>query len=446
MKNKSSPFKFAPFSKKQLKVLTWWMKGSPVRDKDAIICDGSVRAGKTLVMSLSYVIWAMENFNFCNFGMAGKTIGSFRRNVLFLLKIILRLRGYKIKDKRSDNLLVVRRRKTDKVNYFYMFGGKDESSQDLVQGITCGGFFFDEVTLMPESFVNQAVARCSVDGAKLWFNCNPDGPYHWFKINWIDKLVEKNAFHLHFIMDDNPSLTEKTRNRYKRMFSGVFFKRYILGLWVIAEGIIFDMFDEEKHKVLTQERKYTKFYVSCDYGTHNATVFLLWGLYKGKWYCIDEYYYSGREQEKQKTDEQYYQDLDKFINGKRVKAIIIDPSAASFIACIKTHGIYKVKKAKNDVLEGIRNVGTALSELMILFNDVCINTFKEFFSYVWDAKASQHGEDKPIKKMDHAMDAVRYFVNTIIFKNNVVNYNKEIYNKGLGINNKTPYKKGGTVF
>lgn len=165
---KKAVIKFSPFSKKQKKVLTWWLPASPVHDKDGIIADGAIRSGKTISMSLSFSLWAMENFNGQNFGMCGKTIGSFRRNVLFWLKLMLKSRGYKTEDKRADNLLIVT--KGDKTNYFYIFGGKDESSQDLIQGITLAGVFFDEVALMPESFVNQATGRCSVEGSKFWLN------------------------------------------------------------------------------------------------------------------------------------------------------------------------------------------------------------------------------------------------------------------------------------
>ncbi|WIF95034.1 PBSX family phage terminase large subunit [Caminicella sporogenes] len=415
MKIKIAPFKFKPFSLKQKKVLTWWMDESSVKDKDAIICDGSVRAGKTVVMSLSFVIWAMETFNQENLAMAGKTIGSLRRNVIGPLKKMLKSRGYKYQDKRADNLLIIK--KGNKVNYFYLFGGKDESSQDLIQGITLAGMFFDEVALMPESFVNQATARCSVEGAKLWFNCNPEGPYHWFKIEWLDKLEEKNAIHIHFTMDDNPSLSEKVKERYRRMYSGVFFKRYILGLWVVAEGLIYDMFSEEKHVKPTIEREYLKYYISIDYGTYNVTAFGLWGLCTdGKWYKIKEYYYDGRNSGKQKTDEEYYKDLEKFAGDLKIQRIIIDPSAASFIACIKKHGRFKVKKADNSVLDGIRNVSTALEQELIYYNDCCKETFKEIHSYTWDEKAIERGEDKPKKENDHHMDADRYFVRTVIFK------------------------------
>lgn len=437
-------FKFSPFSIKQKKVLTWWLPNSPVKDKDGIIADGSIRSGKTISMSLSFVMWAMENFNYQNFGMCGKTIGSFRRNVLFLLKLMLRARKYKVEDLRSDNLLVVYKNGIE--NYFYIFGGKDERSQDLIQGITLAGVLFDEVALMPESFVNQATGRCSVDGSKFWFNCNPDGPYHWFKLNWIDKIKEKNLIYLHFTMDDNLSLSEKIKARYRGMYSGVFFKRYILGLWVMAEGIIYDMFNEDVHKVPTMHRAYIEYYVSCDYGTQNPTTFGLWGHFKGKWYKVKEYYYSGRDKEKQKTDEEFYQDLEKFIGDLEIKSVIVDPSAASFITTIRKHDKYKVRKAKNDVLDGIRNVSTALNKELILFNDCCINTFKEYFSYIWDSKAAQIGEDKPVKKNDHTCDSDRYFVNTILFNGSNKPYANQVYEKGKGVAKPNPYKKGGTVF
>ncbi|MCM1564912.1 MAG: PBSX family phage terminase large subunit [Dehalobacter sp.] len=413
-KIKRAVFKFHPFSLKQKKVLTWWCDDSPVKDKDGIIADGAIRSGKTISMALSFVMWAMYQFNDQNFGMCGKTIGSFRRNVVFWLKIILRCRGYRVEDKRADNLLIVYR--GDKVNFFYIFGGKDERSQDLIQGITLAGILFDEVALMPESFVKQGTGRCSVEGSKFWFNCNPQGPYHWFKLEWIDKRKEKNLLYLHFTMDDNLSLSEKMKDRYRRMYAGVFFKRYILGLWVMAEGIIYDMFNEDAHKVPTTDRAYTEFYVCGDYGTQNPTTFGLWGKSSGKWYKVKEYYYSGRDQGKQKTDEEFYQDLDKFIGNIKVRAVIVDPSAASFIATIKKHDKFRVKPAKNDVLEGIRNVATALNNMMIFYNDCCINTFREFYSYIWDDKAAERGEDKPSKQNDHCMDGDRYFVNTILFR------------------------------
>lgn len=409
-------FHFSPFSRKQNQVLTWWCEDSPVHDKDGIIADGAIRSGKTISMSLSFVMWAMHTFNGQNFAMCGKTIGSFRRNVLFWLKLMLKSRGYSVTDRRADNLILIR--KGDAENYFYIFGGKDERSQDLIQGITLAGVFFDEVALMPESFVNQATGRCSVEGSKFWFNCNPDGPYHWFKLNWIDKRKEKQLLYLHFTMDDNLSLSEKIKIRYRNMYTGVFYKRYILGLWAMAEGIIYDMFSEAQHvkdpslfeNLLLDSNRY----VSCDYGTQNATVFLLWEKgTDGVWYCTKEYYYSGREEGKQKTDAEYADDLENWLDKMEIRAIIVDPAAASFIAELRKRG-FKIIKAKNDVEDGIRLVATKLNLQKIVFSTTCINTIKEFASYIWDKKAAENGEDKPVKQYDHAMDAVRYFVYTIL--------------------------------
>lgn len=411
-KKKPAPFKFKPFSKKQLKVLNWWTDSSPYKEKDGIICDGSVRAGKTVVMSLSFVMWAMETFDDENLGMAGKTIGSFRRNVVRPLKRMLKSRSYKVKDHRADNMLAITYKGV--TNFFYVFGGKDEGSQDLIQGVTLAGMFFDEVALMPESFVNQATARCSVDGSKLWFNCNPEGPYHWFKTDYLDQLDQKNMIHLHFTMDDNLSLSERVKERYKRMYSGVFFQRFILGLWVLAEGIVYDMFNKSKHVVKTRDRPYEKYYVSIDYGTQNPTAFGLWGLFDGTWYKVKEYHHSGRDGE-QKTDKEYSQDLKEFVGDLKVTYVIVDPSAASFKAQLKEDG-FRVKDAINDVVNGIRNVATALSEGMIKYNDCCMHTQREFSSYIWDEKAANRGEDKPVKENDHHMDSDRYFVNTVLFK------------------------------
>lgn len=412
MKKIKQFFKFEPFSKKQRKVLNWWTKDSPVKEYDGIIADGAIRSGKTVSMSLSFALWAMSSFNGQNFAMCGKTIGSFRRNVLFWLKLMLKSRGYRVADHRADNLVIISKGSTE--NYFYIFGGKDERSQDLIQGITLAGVFFDEVALMPESFVNQATGRCSVDGSKFWFNCNPDGPYHWFKLNWIDKCKEKQLLYLHFMMDDNLSLSEKVKTRYRSMYTGVFYKRYILGLWAMAEGIIYDMFDAAKHIVTGCQEAIGSKYVSVDYGTQNATVYLLWEKSrKGQWTATKEYYYSGREEGAQKTDSEYADDMEKFLDGLTVESIIVDPAAASFIAELKKRGL-RVKKAKNDVLDGIRFVGNLLNLGLLLFSEDCKETIKEFGSYIWDDKALEHGEDRPVKQYDHCMDAVRYFAYTIV--------------------------------
>ena len=447
MRKTKEYFHFQPFSKKQRQVLNWWCEGSPVRDYDGIIADGAIRSGKTVSMSLSFVLWAMSSFSGQNFAMCGKTIGSFRRNVLFWLKLMLKSRGYAVTDHRADNLVVISRGDTE--NYFYIFGGKDERSQDLIQGITLAGVFFDEVALMPESFVNQATGRCSVEGSKFWWNCNPDGPYHWFKLDWINKSVgylgkkktaeiEKQAaeehkpsglkkiLYLHFTMDDYLSLSEKVKERYRSMYVGVFYLRYIKGLWAVAEGLIYTMFtnanlysDEERPSAL---KNIASKCITVDYGTTNPCVFLeVWDDGETLW--IDrEYRWDSRSEEAQrtgnpqKTDAQYADDMETFMGSEDQDwcEIVIDPSAASFITELRTRGFY-VTTADNEVLDGIRVVGSLLARRMIRINRRCKGLIGEMYSYVWDDKAADRGEEKPVKPVkqkDHGPDALRYYCYT----------------------------------
>lgn len=390
-------------------MLSWWTDGSPCKDADGIIADGAVRSGKTLCMSLSFVLWAMHRFSGTSFALCGKTVNSLRRNVIYPLLPVLKSRGFEIREKITEGFLDICHR--GKENRFYIFGGGDELSREKIQGITLGGVLFDEAALLAESFVNQAAARCSISGSKLWFNCNPEGPNHWFKKRWIDG--KKNLVHLHFTMDDNLSLSEDIKKRYRRMYTGVFYNRFILGQWVASDGIIYDMFSEEN--VFDCDMEYEKYFVSADYGTQNPCVFILWGLCEGKWYAVREYYYNGREEGVQKTDSDYGSDMEEFLDGTEPVAVIVDPSAASFIAELKKRG-YRVRRANNSVIDGIRIVGSMLSKREIFFKKSLTNTIAEFSAYVWDSDAVERGDDKPLKENDHAMDAVRYFCATVASK------------------------------
>jgi PBSX family phage terminase large subunit len=417
-----SSFHFQPFSRKQKQVFTWWLPNSPHKDKDAIICDGSVRSGKTLAMSLSFVMWATETFDGENLAFCGKTIASLRRNVIIPLLRGLRSRGYHAEEHLTNNSITISR--LGRTNEFYLFGGRDERSQDLIQGVTLAGTLFDEVALMPESFVNQATARCSVEGSKYWLNCNPAGPYHWFKENWIDQAKEKNALHLHFTMEDNLSLSEKVKARYRSLYSGVFFQRYILGLWVMAEGVIYDMWDVvlntfDDSDVSAATWLQSQRYIAVDYGTQNPMVFLdIWDDGETVW-VRNEYYYDGRATGHQKEDSEYADDLQKFVGTVYPRYLIIDPSAASFKIAAKRRG-YRVKDADNDVLDGIRSVATLMSRRKIrVHRHNCPNLLKERASYVWDEKAAQRGIEQPLKQTDHSMDALRYFVFTMLRKHRI---------------------------
>lgn len=392
-----------PISPKQKKILAF-----PYSGYDALICDGAVRSGKTSIMMVAFVDWAMQNFSGQRFGICGKTVDSATKNIIVpYISMSYVKEKYTLRWRRSDKILEVRQGTA--VNYFEVFGGKDEASFMLIQGRTLAGVLLDEVALMPESFVNQALARCSVDGARMWFSCNPDNPTHWFYRNWIQKHKERNALYLRFTMEDNPSLSEKTLARYRSMYSGVFYDRYIRGLWVVAEGLIYPMFDDGCITDCIPERG--DYYISCDYGTLNPFSAGLWCVTDKQAVRIKEFYYDGRNSQKQKTDEEYYEDIDRLAGEYPVQSIIVDPSAASFIETIRRKGRFSVRKANNEVKDGIITTARMLKNGKIKIHTGCKDSIREFGLYRWDEKA---GEDRPIKENDHAMDDIRYMAQTIL--------------------------------
>ena len=413
-KIQSDVFKFQPFSSKQKKVLMWWVPGSPFRDYDGIIADGAIRSGKTVSMETSFLLWAMNTFNGQIFALCGKTIGSLRRNVLQDFKRIAMSRGYDVTERRSEKLIIISGNGVR--NSFYYFGGRDESSQDLIQGMTLAGVLFDEVALMPESFVNQATGRCSVEGSKYWFNCNPEGRLHWFKVNWINKYIEKRLLYLHFTMDDNLSLAERVKERYRRMYTGVFYSRYILGKWCAAEGVIYDCWKEDrngfdKNVESPWINSLCNHYVAVDYGTTNPTVFLECFDDGDTFWITKEYYQDSQADQKQKTTSEHAEDLNEFLDGDRNVQIIVDPAAEDFKLELRNRG-YRVKNANNDVLEGIRTTAAMMQLEGIKVDKSCIKFRQEIETYVWDQRAKERGEEKPVKQKDHAMDALRYLVKT----------------------------------
>ena len=398
------------FSPKQRRVLTWWMPGSGDAGYEAIVCDGAVRSGKTLAMGLSFFLWGMVCFDGMRFGVCGKTIASLRRNVLSEILPRLEGLGAKWKERRTENVVTVRFMGHE--NQFYIFGGRDESSASLIQGITFAGILLDEVALMPQSFVEQACARCSVAGSRIWFNCNPAGPSHWFYKSWILEAAQRNCLRLHFTMEDNPSLTEAIRQRYMRLYTGVFFRRFILGQWAQAEGRVYDFFEPEMVRPVP-EGQFEQWYISCDYGTVNPTSMGLWGLHNGVWYRVKEFYFNSRAAMRQMTDEEYARELKKLAGERMITAVIVDPSAASFIEVLRRRG-WRVQKADNDVLAGIRLTADALKEGRVVICEGCNDCIREMDEYVWDL--SSGAKDRVKKEHDHAMDDMRYFVSTVLGK------------------------------
>lgn len=391
------------FSPKQKLAMTWWCRRQ-YAGLDTVICDGAVRSGKTLSMGMGFFLWAMARFRGEQFALCGKTIMSLRRNVVHEIVPQLVNLGFRCEEKRSENLLIVSR--TGRENRFYLYGGRDEGSASLIQGVTLAGVLFDEVALMPRSFVEQACARCSCTGSKLWFNCNPEGPQHWFYREWILKAEERRALYLHFTMDDNPSLSPRVRARYERSYSGTFYRRFVLGQWSAAQGLIYDFFNAEEYCVAVPDKPWERVRVSIDYGTVNPTSFGLWALKDGVWYRVREYYFDSRREGRQKTDAEYMRDLKGFTAGEKVERVLIDPSAASFIEAARRAG-FPVSKANNNVADGIRVTANLLKEGKIVICEGCDNTLREMALYCWES--SGEGRDVPKKENDHAMDEMRYF-------------------------------------
>lgn len=399
---------FSMLSEKQRQVFRWcYQPGSY-----ALICDGSVRSGKTASMICSFVLWAMSSFQNARFGICGNTVQSAERNIIMELEQMADITHYfQLHYLGSKHILTVTGNGT--VNRFHVFGGKDEASYKLVQGLTLSGVLFDEVALMPESFVNQAIARTlSVSGAKLWFNCNPDSPEHWFYKQWVEKCdhgQRTDTRHIHFLMQDNPTMSPEKIRKAESMFSGVFHRRYVLGEWCLAEGVIYPQFDSSIH-VRPNAVLSGCWYISVDYGTLNAFSAGLWRYDGKKAYRAAEWYHSGRDTHRQLTDAQYVERIKMLAGGREIEAVIVDPSAASFIAALRQAGFY-VRKGKNDVINGISLTSTLLYQGRLFFDPSCRDIIREFGLYRWDEKSPT---DRPVKEHDHAMDDMRYFVYTIM--------------------------------
>ena len=383
-------------SPKQRQLFRWW------DDYDAVICDGAVRSGKTYAMTIAFFLWAMSRFDRRQFGLCAATQNGVRRNVLTPVLPLLRRLGFRAEERVSQGKLTLRR--GGRENVFYIYGGRNEGSAALIQGVTLAGVLLDEAALMPRSFVEQACARCSVEGGRLWFSCNPAGPEHWFYKEWICRPEEKRALYLHFTMADNPALSDRTREKYGRMFRGVFYRRYVLGEWVAAEGLVYDGLDLSALPE-APEGGFDRWRISCDYGTLNPASFGLWGRKDGVWYRVDEYYYDARAEGSQKTDGEYGQALARLAGGRSIEFVVVDPSAASFIEVLRRAG-WRVRKADNRVLEGIRRTARALRDGEIVVCRNCAAAIREFSMYCWDLTA---GEDRVVKEHDHAMDDIRYF-------------------------------------
>lgn len=379
------------FSEKQAQVL----KFAFGEKENVLLCDGAVRSGKTVVMSLAFLLWAMIKFDRCNFAICGKTVMSAERNILRPLE---QLEGmpFSLNYKVTNHSLTVRSGK--KENCFYLFGGKDESSYALIQGLTLAGVLFDEVALMPQSFVDQAIARTlSYSNAKIWFNCNPESPNHWFYKEWVDNPKRKFK-HLHFLMNDNPILTQKEIVRAESLYTGVFYDRYIKGLWVRAEGIIFPDFANNPRPWIIKTEEIAQRFRRCEvgfdvggHGSHHALTATAEGI-DGKFYVlksksVDPDGMNMTDIERAVTDfcgeveEKYRVGID-FINADWVDVVINSINDNTRYRCGKTY--------KPPLTDRPLAIGKLLAEKRVLFSEnMCDDLIEELRNVCYDEKGDK---------------------------------------------------------
>ena len=368
------------------------------------LLEGSVSSGKTWISLVLWAFWVATMPQDKLYLMCAKSLTTLKRNCLLLLQELVGERNFTFSIPAKEGYLFGRR--------VLFEGANDARAESKIRGMTLQGAYCDELTQFQEDFFAMLLSRLRLPGAKLIATTNPDNPSHWLKEKYIERADELDFLDAKFTIDDNTTLDEEYVRNIKLEYTGVFYERFILGLWVAAEGLVYPMFDRDKHTFTEPTLKGPE-YVSIDYGTANPMAMGLWVLGRGQAEMVKEYYYSGRNTKRQKTDEEYYQDLEKFAEGHNIDRVIVDPSAASFIECIRRHGKFDVIKANNSVLDGIRLTGALLQAGKLRFHASCANTFREFGSYVWDEDST---EDAVIKENDHAMDMIRYFCYTILRK------------------------------
>lgn len=403
-------------------------------DYDAIICDGAIRSGKTIWCSISFVLWAMANFNECNFAICGKTIGSATRNVIKPLRKVKYMRKqFDMHYSSKEALLTIKR--NGKVNYFYVFGGKDESSYELIQGITLAGIMFDEVALQPKSFVDQGTGRCSEEGSKFFFNCNPRHPTHWFKLEWVDNAVNQKAYYLHFTMDDNPSLSEKIKARYRSLYSGVFYKRYIEGKWVAAEGVIYELFVNNENDYIIdsipEDEQIISLNTGVDFGgSKSSTAFVTIGIGKNykNFYILE----SKKIDSTILNTDTLKSEFAKYIKGVTLKYkgivhnVFCDNAEPLHIRDLQNTQIEqrldcRVGKAlKEEIIYRIEAFNTLFSQKRLYILKHNKDVIQSFMDAVWDEKHSTTQKDVRLDDGTYCVDlldaseyAIERYINTI---------------------------------
>jgi PBSX family phage terminase large subunit len=391
------------YTSKQRELLRMWQEGKLKRIN---LLEGSVRSGKTWISLVLWAFWIATMPRNGNYLMVAKTLTSLRRNCLDLLQELVGTKYFSYSLSKKEARLFGR--------LVYLEGVNDARAESKIRGMTLQGAYCDELTLFTEDFFSMLLSRLSCPGAKLIATTNPDSPMHWLKVKYMDRANELNMMIMRFLIEDNTFLAPEYVENLKHEYTGVFYDRYILGLWVVAEGRVYPMFTDDPDRFIlhgTTAGMDGQFYVSIDYGTVNPTAMQLWCVRGKEAILIRESYFDSRREGYQKTDEEHYAALEELTRGYYIRRVIVDPSAASFIETIRRHGKFYVWEAENSVINGIRVTGTLLNAGMIKIHESCKDTIREFGLYRWDEKKN---EDAVIKENDHAMDAMRYFCSTVL--------------------------------
>jgi PBSX family phage terminase large subunit len=375
------------------------------------IADGAVRSGKTFASVYGFTQFALEHPK-GDLVITGRTLQTIKRNVISPMEEMLGRKRVRLLQGAGELYICGRR--------IYVIGAGDEAAESRFRGFTGIGAYCNELTLQPEAVFNQLIDRMSLPGARIYGDTNPDSPYHWLNEKFLENEEAlrinpetgiADVRRVRFLLSDNPSIRQDYIDRLHRLHTGVWLKRMVYGLWVAAEGAIYDMFDFDGPMVVDElPPRFDQVRLGADYGTTNPTVFLLLGRCQvtKRWYVFKEYVYDSKKAGRQKTDGEFSEDLQRFIEGYNVLSLDIDPSAASFKRQLKSDGVANVKSADNEVIDGIRTVGTALNDERLFIHRSCKGLIKSLSVYAWDPKAQEKGEDKPLKINDHEADALRY--------------------------------------
>jgi len=392
-----------------------------IKDSDARlnIWDGSVRSGKTVAIDYRFIKAVGEGWEGCPADaidvMVGKTLGALKRNVI---NPIIELVG-------SGNACFYPGKQEFRIwdKTIYTVGANDERSEGKIRGSTIRKALGDELTLWPESFFKMLDSRLSLENSQFFGSTNPGPPRHYLKVDYLDRIEELDLKRYKFLLTHNLGLIKQNPHYVEIMeknYTGLWYKRFILGEWCMAEGSIYDFFDEKLHTISEKDYPDAVYRsVGVDYGTSNPTCFLLFGHNHRTKPCVwseDEYFHDSVKEKRQKTDEEYVEDFISFIIGRKdVTTVFIDPAAASFKLALKREcmkrGMYiQIKDAENDVINGIRIQGTMLKSGDYKVGKRCKRTIADYYGYIWDAKAQERGLDEPVKTngADHTKDAEKY--------------------------------------